>query len=226
MTKNVKKYDFSDKRRVLIVPDVHGMFTLLKKTLVKLDYDETQDQLVFLGDLVDRGPESHQAIEWAHYPRVMGNHEDLAAQAAYGYAHDHIRNGGKWLQELSKEERLKHARILIDAPYAIEFKSPGGNRIGCVHADVYGNNWYKFLELLKKNDFNAINTAIWSRSRISRNNSEMIYGIDHVFFGHTVLPEPLTMGNCSWIDRGACFEEVGYGELCIVDPDKWLFSLK
>src|SRR3546814_2592311 len=56
---------------------------------------------------------------------------------------------------------------------------------------------------------------MWSRERINdlkafvdtHGHAEgfdcSVPGIDHVYFGHTILRAPVTVGNCSWIDTGA-----------------------
>ena len=82
--------------RVYAVGDIHGRDDLLELLLAKIDADDTargpsETTLIFLGDLVDRGPESASVVKRLRIlsqqrPRVrilMGNHEEifLAAHA-------------------------------------------------------------------------------------------------------------------------------------------------
>lgn len=74
--------DLSDRRRVLLCPDVHGAFPALRDRLRQLRWDPAQDALVLLGDLADRGPASAEAPEWTTREgvlRVLGNHDEMPA---------------------------------------------------------------------------------------------------------------------------------------------------
>ena len=70
--------------RVMAVGDVHGQYDKLKKLMRKIKFDPAQDKLIFLGDLIDRGPESLQCFDYVmhlqkQHPEsviyLMGNHE-------------------------------------------------------------------------------------------------------------------------------------------------------
>ena len=99
-----EKIDLSEARRVFVVGDIHGMFSLLEENLSKIDFDWDVDHLLSVGDLVDRGPESTRAIEFIERPNfhfVRGNHEQLVEFHLRGNAAVHLRNGGRWFQDLS-----------------------------------------------------------------------------------------------------------------------------
>lgn len=77
-------------RRVYAIGDVHGRLDLLDLLLARIDEDDTvrtdaRTELVFLGDLVDRGPDSSGVIERvirlsrerSHVRVLMGNHEEV-----------------------------------------------------------------------------------------------------------------------------------------------------
>ena len=76
--------------RVYAIGDVHGRLDLLEDLLWQIEADRTarpcpRDHIVFLGDLIDRGPDSRrvlQLLEWARaiLPNpvfLMGNHEEM-----------------------------------------------------------------------------------------------------------------------------------------------------
>lgn len=72
--------------RTFAVGDIHGDLAALRQTLAMLPALDAQDTLVFLGDYLDRGPESRQVVEFVRLelPRstpakivtLRGNHED------------------------------------------------------------------------------------------------------------------------------------------------------
>jgi serine/threonine protein phosphatase 1 len=72
----------SSPRRI-IVGDVHGHYDGLMLLLDAIQL-EPSDQLYFLGDLIDRGPQSAQVVEFVRhndYPCLRGNHEQMMMEA-------------------------------------------------------------------------------------------------------------------------------------------------
>ncbi len=65
-------------RRTFFVGDVHGCFNELQLLLKKARYDSRYHQLVLLGDLINKGPDSFQVLSWVREKAVialLGNHE-------------------------------------------------------------------------------------------------------------------------------------------------------
>lgn len=72
-------------RKLFAVGDIHGCYDRLHRLLEKLPFDREQDLLVFLGDYINRGPQSREVV--AHLCSLaengtriiplMGNHEYL-----------------------------------------------------------------------------------------------------------------------------------------------------
>lgn len=76
--------------RTIAIGDVHGCDTALQMLLTVVD-PEPDDTLVFLGDLVDRGPGTKQVLEqvlrWQRRCQVVviqGNHEEMMLRALAG----------------------------------------------------------------------------------------------------------------------------------------------
>ncbi len=66
-------------KRQILIGDVHGHYDALK-VLLEAVAPGQQDQVYFLGDLIDRGPKSSQVIELVmqnNYSCILGNHEDM-----------------------------------------------------------------------------------------------------------------------------------------------------
>jgi serine/threonine protein phosphatase 1 len=72
----------SSSRRI-VVGDVHGHYKGLQALLSLLQLSDC-DTVYFLGDLIDRGPDSAQVVEFVRtqgYPCLMGNHEQMMLTA-------------------------------------------------------------------------------------------------------------------------------------------------
>lgn len=71
--------EFRSARKTFVVGDLHGCLSELIALLDRLDYDEDKDLLISCGDLIDRGPEIYECLEFFNHPRrkrVRGNHDD------------------------------------------------------------------------------------------------------------------------------------------------------
>ena len=71
----------------LIIGDIHGCYDELQALLDLVGPDE-DDDILAVGDLVDRGPDSLRVLEFFRdHPRassLLGNHEDRHVRAFYG----------------------------------------------------------------------------------------------------------------------------------------------
>lgn len=76
------------RKRLIAIGDIHGHLILLDRLLKKIS-PEPADQLVFLGDYIDRGPDSRDVIERLidfrrRFPATVflrGNHEQMLLDA-------------------------------------------------------------------------------------------------------------------------------------------------
>jgi serine/threonine protein phosphatase 1 len=74
--------------RRLIIGDVHGHYEALLK-LFEVMAPTTQDAVYFMGDLIDRGPESARVVDFVmqnKYHCILGNHEQMMLEALQGGA--------------------------------------------------------------------------------------------------------------------------------------------
>lgn len=95
---------------VCIIGDVHGMADLLENLLAQIALQpcERQPRLIFVGDLIDRGPDSAAVLarvmglclhDPAHHFCLMGNHERMLLDALTGASltADQIKGFERWL---------------------------------------------------------------------------------------------------------------------------------
>lgn len=65
--------------RRIVIGDVHGHYKGLM-ALLEAIAPSSEDQVYFLGDLIDRGPQSSQVVEFvkqSNYSCLLGNHEQM-----------------------------------------------------------------------------------------------------------------------------------------------------
>lgn len=93
--------------RAYAIGDIHGCLDLLDDMLALIEADvgtraPAKNVLVFLGDLIDRGPDSAQVVErlrqyhpdWARTVFLLGNHEEVMLRVLDG----DVRLLAEWLQ--------------------------------------------------------------------------------------------------------------------------------
>jgi serine/threonine protein phosphatase 1 len=76
--------------RIFVVGDIHGCYSRLVNLMDRLPFDPGEDFLIFLGDYIDRGPESREVISYllslskrsANIIFLKGNHEHALLEYA------------------------------------------------------------------------------------------------------------------------------------------------
>lgn len=83
-------------KEIYVIGDIHGNLTTLLK-LIKIIEDKHPEMVIFLGDLVDRGPKQLECLlivlilkilEPQKYFLLKGNHETLEMNQYYGFVQD------------------------------------------------------------------------------------------------------------------------------------------
>ncbi|GKV54677.1 serine/threonine protein phosphatase [Sporosarcina sp. NCCP-2222] len=92
-------------KRTLVISDIHGEITAFNQLLSEINYEPGTDQLILLGDYVDRGEDSKAVLDKVMQLRELGaivlkgNHEDMMIKALTSgeerpWRHWVDRNGG------------------------------------------------------------------------------------------------------------------------------------
>lgn len=206
----IDHYEKNADGRDFVVGDIHGCFTRLGNELSAIGFDEKVDRLFSVGDLVDRGSESEESLNWLSKPwfhPVRGNHEQMAIDAADGLydAGNYISNGGAWFLALTTAERRLFADAFLALPIAIEVETPSG-LVGIIHADCPVSDWAELIDAINFDKSGAVvQMCIWSRNRINRNITTNIDSVSMVVVGHTPVTTKKYLGNVVYIDTGAVF---------------------
>jgi hypothetical protein len=128
----------SPYRRIYAIPDIHGTSTLLRKAIKLIrahGYDKQTDMIIFLGDYIDRGPDTpgvidivRNMVDKGFAKAIRGNHDDFAVNVYVKYsltaALDWEANN-RWItdeQYPNKRMSEDHVRFLGSLPYAIEMQ--------------------------------------------------------------------------------------------------------
>lgn len=73
-------------RRRIVIGDVHGHYNGLMGLLEAIS-PSADDEVYFIGDLIDRGPQSNQVVDFVRknaYPCILGNHEQMLLDVVSG----------------------------------------------------------------------------------------------------------------------------------------------
>lgn len=211
----LKRFAKNTAGKDYVVGDIHGCFSDLQKCLNDILFNPEKDRLFSVGDLVDRGPESHLALEWLAKPwfhPVRGNHDDFVCTYEKMDHSFWCRNGGAWFYSLPSSEQKEFAVQFREIPIAIEVEVDDG-RIGIIHADAPCDDWN---ELRLAVEVYGTSYALWSRDRINDKDTDIVENVKTVFVGHTPVKGAIILGNVCHIDTGAVFKDRG-GYFTIID---------
>lgn len=209
------------------IGDMHGCLDKALRLLEAIRYDPTADRLIFLGDYIDRGPDSKGVLDlMLRLQRdnpanvfLMGNHEDnfltymracMTDEGARDWLGEPFFAGGgiATLTSYAPHLRDPHDPGLCHAipPEHRQFLAAlppywtNENYIA-VHAGVRPGI---ALELQRTNDLLRIRTPFLSTP----------HGLGkYVVFGHTPFREVKRDADKIGIDTGACYVDPGYGKL-------------
>lgn len=223
--------------RDLVIGDIHGCFSKARAALDAVGFDpDGGDRLFSVGDLVDRGPESADVLEWLDQPwffPVMGNHDDMALRwgrpSCAMDAELYAMNGGAWNIANTPPERLAISDAMVALPLAIEVETAAGP-VGIVHADCPFMSWQAFLAMLEDpalspGNRKAIREAVlWSRERVQADDCSGVEGVVALIVGHTPQEATLWLGNVLYLDTaawhmgGAAAREFAIFDLATLQP--------
>ena len=223
-----------------ICSDIHGHFSLLTRQLDLINFNEDVDRLFSLGDLIDRGDESDQALEWLAKPwffAIQGNHERMLINA-YESRSESLRFqwmmwGGGWAEDMDVDALEPFYRKFSALPLAVELGLPNGKSVGLVHAelpDVCGWNEIKRLlshiEPAQVEATLATSDMLWRKIQAYLPADEIprvepVHNIDHVFHGHTIVENYRTITNRTFMDLGS-YES---GRIGLIEPLGFLDAL-
>ena len=114
--------------RDFVVGDVHGCFRTLGRALVELRFDPDRDRLFGVGDLVNRGPHSIEAIDWLEHrfeAVTLGNHDRSALRCLEAALRQcNARPEEDWIRALKRSDYPRWLAALRQMPLALTIDTP------------------------------------------------------------------------------------------------------
>ncbi len=208
--------------RIFAIGDIHGCHDRIVALMEKLPVDYLEDRVVFLGDYVDRGPESRKVMELmlnlgrrhpASFIFLKGNHEAMFLDYLEDgpMAESFLKFGGLETLKSYGEEYLRADIPRDHLEFLKGLKTMFVTEKFCfVHAGLKPG-----IPLEKQVE----EDLLWIRFEFIR--SDYDWG-RRVIFGHTPFGTPLIERNKIGIDTGAVY---GGRLTCLVLPDmEFIFS--
>lgn len=233
--------------RTIIIGDVHGCLDELRILLQKMNL-RTDDRLVFLGDLVDRGPDSAgvvqfaRSLSWQHSVKlIQGNHEEAHQRWWNHYiSKDGIAeqmNSSAEIESIQEKLSDEDRSWLFDSKLYVRLKEVGAI---AVHAGIPFS-----MDMLPPNTLSLIdvrnrNNVIRGLQRLryeapfgefvllgDRDERDIFWAerydgrFGHAYFGHNAFlnaDQPVQFPHATGLDLGCVFG--GYLAAAVLESDK------
>ena len=210
-----------------VVGDVHGCFETLRKALRAIDFEYGRDRLFSVGDLIDRGPNSSEALEWLEGERfeavVMGNHEaEMIRLLQTGEILAPAKVYQQWMWNIDRPDLFRWHRALRALPLAVTVETAVAGRVGIIHCSTWRDSWSATLDALEKRDIVTINMVLLGideRDNRVAPTGNQVAGIDRVIAGHDARKQVEQRENLWCIDTGAGFPAMNRLSLARIDVD-------
>ena len=204
----------NENGKSFIIGDLHGCRKMLEEMLEIIPWDRERDNLILIGDYIDRGDDSKGVIEilirlmesYSNVKCLMGNHESLFLEYFLGRNEEtFLVNGGvATLKSYSLNGKVhippQHISFIMSLETLVEL-----DEYYIVHAGLMPG-----IEIEKQ----SLKDILWIRDDFIF--SDYNFG-KKVIFGHTPFSSPYITDNKIGLDTGAVF---GNKLTCIELPDE------
>lgn len=221
--------------RIFVIGDIHGCLDKLELLWERIDPRPGMDQLIFLGDYIDRGDDSSGVLDYLLELKeiytdtvfLMGNHEKMFKDFLAGVDRAlFIYNGGESTLKsyLVRMEDYREGRQGVLDEEALNQLVPEQHR-GFLEElkPYYETDGYIMVHAGLKHgvplENQSLDDLVWIREEFIY--SEEDFG-KRVIFGHTPFVRPLVLPNKIGIDTGAVY---GNNLTCVILPDMKFISV-
>lgn len=198
--------------KTYVVTDIHGRSDLLFKAIKLFSGDH---KVIFLGDYVDRGPDSagviatlkrgrFQGLSWV---LLMGNHEDMMIRAL-----NDPDSGYNWFRNGGDATFKSYEEVGLSVDTDLSFLK----HLGLYYEDKHRIYVHAFADPTEP-DPSKFSKEFTLWERYDRGEDIGWFG-KHVVHGHTPLKQPFLGKNRTNLDTGAVFTS-GYLSVGVFDDD-------
>lgn len=232
-----------DGLRVYAIGDIHGRLDLLDDLLERIATDERgrcdglETHYIFLGDLIDRGPDSRGVIERlldlsktvAHVRFLMGNHEQVFLRALEG-----DKRSLRFLDRIGGRETLNSYGITDE-----DYKTLGFEELAALAAERVPAEHVAFLagfeNMIMMGDYLFVHAGIRPGVSLEEQEHSDLYWIRDEFLshkdsfgpivvhGHSITSEIDLRANRIGIDTGA-FASGKLTAIGLEGGERWFIS--
>ena len=210
--------------KIFAIGDIHGCLAKLERLVAIIDFDKGRDILLFIGDYIDRGPDSRGVVDYVLDLRekvrnvicLRGNHEQMLLNyLCHGRDRDlFLFNGGRaTLSSYGFRDATDRKKIVLPDDHMEFFQS--------------------LLPWYETDDYIFVHAGLRPGIPLDKQSPEDLMWIRYEFidsshdfgrvvvFGHTHMAEPLMEANKIGIDTGAVY---GGSLTCVALPEKEIYQ--
>jgi len=220
---------FTKHKRLIIIGDVHGCLDELKLLLDKCGYRKDNDLVVFVGDIVGKGPKSVEAVEYVRNleaPCIKGNHEHYLLEwrenVRIGKAPNFSGMGSPTHRQAAENLTEAQWSWMESLPYYIEF--PQFNTV-VVHAGFAPGIPFEQQDPETLMYIRSIKTNGEISSKIEPDAAPWAScwtGPHHVVFGHDARRGIQEYPYATGLDTGCCY---GRQLSALIVPDRHIVNV-
>jgi len=211
--------------KIFAIGDIHGCLAKLEHLIALIDVDDRRDTLLFIGDYIDRGPDSRGVVDYVLDLKermrsvicLRGNHEQMLLNyLCHGRDRDlFLFNGGRGtLASYGFPSTMDRKEIVLPGHHMEFFQS--------------------LLPWYETEDYIFVHAGLRPGIPLDKQSPEDLMWIRYEFidsshdfgrvvvFGHTHMAEPLIEPNKIGIDTGAVY---GGSLTCVALPGKEIYQV-
>lgn len=226
------------KRRLFVVSDIHGHYTLLKQALDGAGFDENDPAHLFVccGDLFDRGSENRKVYDYVcrlkHKILILGNHDERLAKVLEEKRtgpYDEKNGGARTLEEFFGPyavDACGRLRLPPDGTLADDLRRLLDSMLDYYETEhyVFTHGWLPLepdsYQSIIRSDWREADAAAWHRARMQEwqllyNTSTrlpdktIVCGHRHTTFAHFFDPERAMNDSGIFYGRGMIAIDAG-----------------